>query len=99
MLDTLPYRIHERTRSSLHPLWRVLWTSMYDPYMQWYRRITRCFMTPPLHRGDIRYHTIAGYYSDFGKLESCVYKVFCKFELIDYVFITVWLVLLDLCPG
>ena len=31
----------------------------HDPYMQWYRRITRCFMTPPLHRDDMRFHTIA----------------------------------------
>ena len=31
-----------------------------DPYMQWYRRITRRFMTPPLHRDDMRFHTSAG---------------------------------------
>ena len=32
----------------------------HDPYMQWYRRITRRFMTPPLHRDDMRFHTTAG---------------------------------------
>ena len=32
----------------------------HDPYMQWYRRITRLFMTPPLHRDDMRFHTRAG---------------------------------------
>ena len=32
----------------------------HDPYMQWYRYITRHFMIPPLHRDDMRYHTIAG---------------------------------------
>ena len=32
----------------------------HDPYMQWYYRITRCFMTPPLHRDDMRFHTTAG---------------------------------------
>ena len=31
----------------------------HDPYMQWYRHITQCFITPPLHRDDMRYHTIA----------------------------------------
>ena len=39
------------------------------------------------------------YYSGFGKLQSCVSKVFFKFESIDYVFINVWLVLLDLYYG
>ena len=31
-----------------------------DPYMQWYRHITRRFMTPRLHRDDMRFHTTAG---------------------------------------
>ena len=31
----------------------------HDPYMQWYR-ITRCLMTPPLHRDDMRFHTTIG---------------------------------------
>ena len=31
----------------------------HDPYMQWYRRITRRFMTPPLYRDDMRFHTTA----------------------------------------
>ena len=31
----------------------------HDSYMQWYRRISRRFMTPPLHRDDTRFHTIA----------------------------------------
>ena len=48
-------------------------------------------MTPPLHRDDMRFHTIVGtrYYSGFGKLESGVSKVFSNFESIDYVFIIV----------
>ena len=70
----------------------------HDPYIQWYRRITRRFMTPPLHRDDMRFHA-SRYYSGFGKLESSVFKVFFKFESIDYVFIIVWLILLDLCHG
>ena len=32
----------------------------HDPYMQWYRRITQSFMTPPLHRDDMRFYTITG---------------------------------------
>ena len=32
----------------------------HDSYMQWYRRITRRFMTPRLHRDDMRFHTTAG---------------------------------------
>ena len=32
----------------------------HDPYMQWYHRITQRFMTPPIHRDDIRYHTTVG---------------------------------------
>ena len=32
----------------------------HDPYMQWYRRITRRFMTPQLHRDDMRFHTTTG---------------------------------------
>ena len=31
----------------------------HDPYMQWYRRITRRSMTPRLHRDDMRFHTTA----------------------------------------
>ncbi|KAL6315777.1 hypothetical protein AAG906_008162 [Vitis piasezkii] len=29
----------------------------HDPYMEWYRRITRCLVTPPLHRDQMRYHS------------------------------------------
>ena len=29
----------------------------HDPYLQWYHRITRRFMTPPLHRDDMRCET------------------------------------------
>ena len=32
----------------------------HDPYMQWYRLITQRFMTPPLHRDDMSYHTTVG---------------------------------------
>ena len=50
------------------------------PYMHWYRCITRCFMTPPLHRDYMRYHTTVSTTQVFGKLESCVSKVFFNFE-------------------
>ena len=30
----------------------------HDPYMEWYRCITRLLITPPLHRDQIRYHSI-----------------------------------------
>ena len=57
MLHTLPYGIRERAGSSLHPYGGYY--GFHDPYMQWYHHITRRFMTPPLHRDDMRYHTIA----------------------------------------
>ena len=59
ILHTFPYGIREQVGSSLHPLWWVLWTFHY-PNMQWYHRITRSFMTPPLHRDDMRFHTTTG---------------------------------------
>ena len=31
----------------------------HDPYMKWYRRITRSLMAPPLHRNQMRYPNIA----------------------------------------
>ena len=31
-----------------------------DPYMQWYCCITRRFMTPPLQRDEMRFHTTTG---------------------------------------
>ncbi|RVW94352.1 Serine/threonine-protein phosphatase 7 long form-like [Vitis vinifera] len=31
----------------------------HDPYMEWYRRITRRLITPPLHRDQMRYHSTA----------------------------------------
>ena len=31
----------------------------YDPYMQWYRRITRCLIAPVLHIDHMRFHSIA----------------------------------------
>ena len=31
----------------------------HDPYMQWYCCITRHFMTPPLHKDDMRNQIIA----------------------------------------
>ena len=31
----------------------------HDPYMEWYRHITRCLITPPLHRDQMRYHSTA----------------------------------------
>ena len=33
-------------------------------------------MTPPLHRDEMRFHTTVGKYSCFGKLDSCVSKIF-----------------------
>ncbi|RVW88638.1 Serine/threonine-protein phosphatase 7 long form-like [Vitis vinifera] len=33
--------------------------SFYDPYMQWYRRITRRLIAPVLHRDHMRFHSIA----------------------------------------
>ena len=44
-------------------------------------------------------YEVSYYNRYYSKLESCVYKVFFKFESIDNVFIIFWLVLLDLCPG
>ena len=32
--------------------------NFHDPYMEWYRCITRHLITPPLHRYQIRYHNI-----------------------------------------
>ena len=32
----------------------------HDPYMQWYRHITRRFITLPLYRDDMRFHTTTG---------------------------------------
>ena len=29
----------------------------HDPYMEWYQRITRRLITPPLHRDQMRYHS------------------------------------------
>ena len=31
--------------------------AFYDPYMQWYRRITRCLITLVLHRDHMRFHS------------------------------------------
>ena len=31
----------------------------HDPYMEWYRSITRRLITPPLHRDQMRYHSTA----------------------------------------
>ncbi|RVW18813.1 Serine/threonine-protein phosphatase 7 long form-like [Vitis vinifera] len=33
--------------------------SFYDPYMQWYRRITRRLIAPVLHRDHMRFHSTA----------------------------------------
>ena len=33
--------------------------AFYDPYMQWYRRITRRLITPVLHRDHMRFHSTA----------------------------------------
>ena len=70
------HRRHWRDWATYHARYVALWDTradiiitalpmeaimdFHDPYMQWYRRITRCFMTPPLHRDDMRYHITAG---------------------------------------
>ena len=67
---------HQRDWATYHAPYIALWESraariieaphmlgfmdFHDPYMQWYRRITRRFMTPRLHRDDMRFHTTAG---------------------------------------
>ena len=70
----------------------------HDPYTQWYRRITRGFMTPPLHRDDIRFHTTASTTQVLVSYNSVFLKCFSNFNQ-DYEFIIVWLVILDLCHG
>ena len=66
---------HQRDWAMFHALYIALWDmragkiitappmmgmmDFHDPYMQWYRRITRRFMTPPPHRDDMRFHTTA----------------------------------------
>ena len=37
------------------PLMAVI-MDFHDSYMEWYRHITRCLITPPLHKDQIRYH-------------------------------------------
>ena len=66
---------HHRDWAMYHAIYIALWDTrvgriittppmvgimdFHDPYMQWYRRITQHFMTPPLHRDDMRFHTTA----------------------------------------
>ena len=77
---------HQRDWTTYHAPYIALWETraariitsppmvglmdFHDPYMQWYRRITRRFMTPRLHRDDMRFHTTAG------SIKSCVSKIF-----------------------
>ena len=67
---------HQRDWATYHALYIALWDTraariitsppmvglmdFHDPYMQWYRHITRRFMTPRLHRDDMRFHTTTG---------------------------------------
>ena len=67
---------HQRDWATFHAPYIALWETratriitsppmlglmdFHDSYMQWYRRITRRFMTPRLHRDDMRFHTTAG---------------------------------------
>ena len=67
---------HQRDWVTYHALYIALWDTraariitsppmvglmdFHNPYMQWYRRITRHFMTPPLNWDDMRFHTTAG---------------------------------------
>ena len=67
---------HQRDWATFHPPYIALWETradriitsppmlglmdFHDSYMQWYRCITRRFLTPRLHRDDMRFHTTAG---------------------------------------
>ena len=67
---------HQRDWATYHDLYIALWDTratriitsppmvglmdFHDPYMQWYHRITRRFMTPPLRRDDMWFHITAG---------------------------------------
>ena len=67
---------HQRDWATFHAPYIALWDTraariiisphmvglmdFHDPYMQWYHRITRRLMTPPLHRDDMRFHTTTG---------------------------------------
>ena len=67
---------HQRDWATYHALYIVLWDTraariitsplmvglmdFHDLYMQWYRRITRRFMTPTLHRDAMRFHATTG---------------------------------------
>ena len=46
---------HEERIVTAPPMVGVM--QFHDPYMEWYRRITRCLITPPLHRDQMRYHS------------------------------------------
>ena len=64
---------HKYDWVAFHAQYITLWTSraeriattlpmvgamqFHDPYMEWYRRITRRLITPPLHRDQMRYHS------------------------------------------
>ena len=69
------------------------------PYMQWYRHITQRFMTPPLHRDEMRFHTIAGTTKVLVSSSTVFLKCFSNLNQLPIVFIIVWLVLLDLYHG
>ena len=67
---------HQRDWATFHAPYIALWETradriitsppmlglmeFHDSYMQWYCRITRRFLTPRLHRDDMRFHTTAG---------------------------------------
>ena len=67
---------HQRDWATYYALYIALWDTraariitsppmvglmdFHDPYMQWYRRTTRRFMTPTLHRDAMRFHATAG---------------------------------------
>ena len=53
MHNILPYGVVVRSGLRRHHLW---WVFHY-PYMEWYRRITRHLITPPLHRDQMGYHS------------------------------------------
>ena len=66
-------RRHKYDLGAFHAQYITLWAShaeriattplmvgamqFHDLYMEWYRRITRRLITPPLHRNKMRYHS------------------------------------------
>ncbi|RVW20358.1 Serine/threonine-protein phosphatase 7 long form-like [Vitis vinifera] len=56
--DIIKWHRPERVLHQFSPL-AITTMDFYDPYMQWYRRITRCLIAPVLHIDHMRFHSIA----------------------------------------